>query len=40
MLNFIPKRSLTRDQIDGIHEFLNRELPMRKGKIWLPKVAS
>jgi hypothetical protein len=40
MFNFIPKHALTADQLAGIHEFLNRELPVRKGKAWLPGPVS
>jgi hypothetical protein len=36
MFNFLPKRFLTSDQQVVVYDFLNRELPMRKGKRWLP----
>ena len=38
MLSFVPKRDLTPEQLSSVHAFLDRELPLRKGRNRLPAV--
>lgn len=39
MLSIVPKRDLTSEQLNGLHAFLDRELPIQKGRNRLPAKA-